>query len=476
MDALTDTDPIERLREALGPGHVLTGEDAAPYGRDWTRTRVSHPLAVVRPACAAEVSMALRIASAAGLAVVPVAGNTGLTGAAQAEGALMVSLERMTAIREIREDERVAVVEAGVVLQSLQDAAEARGLAFPLFFGARGSARLGGALSTNAGGSNVLRHGSARALCLGLEVVLADGRVLDLMGALHKDNSGYALRDLFVGAEGTLGLITAAVVKLSPLPRARATAMVAAPSLTAALGLLRRLQDETAGQVEAFEWMPRAYIEAHLAHDPGAREPFDAPQEVNILVEVAATSARDAEPLADGTVPVVAHLEAVLAALMEDGAVLDARVARSEAQRGEMWARREAAAELVFTGDLVADHDVAVPLARVAEFVERADAAAAEVAPGARSLSVAHLGDGNVHYTVLAPGMDAGLKDAITRAVEAVVLDLGGTFSAEHGVGTHKLGSMARMKGPVALDVMRAVKAALDPQGIMNPGKVLPPG
>ena len=465
---------LDRLRDALGGAHVLTGADAAPYGRDWTGTRVSTPLAVIRPGSTADVAAALRLASEARVAVVPVSGNTGLTGGGQGEGALMVSLERMAAIREIREGDRVAVVEAGVVVQSLQDAVEERGLIFPLSFGARGTARVGGVLSTNAGGANALRYGSARALCLGVEVALADGRVLDLMGSLRKDNSGYDLRDLFIGAEGTLGLITAAVVRLFPMARARATAMVATPSVDAALALLNRLQDETAGQVEAFEYMPRAYVEAHRAMFPDARAPFEASHDVNILVEVAATAARDAEPDEAGRIPVVEHLEAVLGDLMEAGLVLDAVVARSEAQRREMWARREAAAEIAFGSGPIADHDVAVPLGRVSAFLEAADARVREIDPEGRSVNVAHLGDGNVHYSVFSPHLDAASKARITEAVEEVVRSLGGSFSAEHGVGTHKLGSMSRRKDKVALDVMRAVKSALDPLGIMNPGKVVP--
>ena len=465
---------LDALREALGASHVLTGADAASYGRDWTGQRVSTPLAVIRPGSTAEVAAALRLASEARAPVVPVSGNTGLTGGAQGEGALMVSMERMGAIREIREADRVAVVQAGVVVQTLQDAVEERGLIFPLSFGARGTARVGGVLSTNAGGANALRYGSARALCLGVEVALADGRVLDLMGSLRKDNSGYDLRDLFIGAEGTLGLITGAVVRLFPMPRARATAMVAAPSLEAALSLLNRLQDETAGQVEAFEYMPQTYVEAHLAMFPDARAPFAEPHEINILVEVAATAARDAEPDEAGRVPVVEALESVLGDLLEAGLVLDAVVARSEAQRREMWARREAAAEIAFGSGPVADHDVAVPLGRVSAFLDGASARVAEIVPGARNVSVAHLGDGNVHYTLLSPRIDAAAKERIAEDVEDVVQSLGGSFSAEHGIGTHKLGSMSRRKDKVALEIMRAVKAALDPLGIMNPGKVVP--
>ncbi len=465
---------LGRLRAALGAAHVLTGAQAAPYGRDWTGTRVSTPLCVIRPGSTADVSAALRLASETRTAVVPVSGNTGLTGGAQGEGALMVSMERMSAIREIREADRVAVVEAGAIVQSLQDAVEARGLIFPLSFGARGTARVGGVLATNAGGANALRYGSARALCLGVEVVLADGRVLDLMGSLRKDNSGYDLRDLFVGAEGTLGLVTAAVLRLFPAPRARATAMVAAASVDAALDLLNRLQDETAGQVEAFEYMPGAYVAAHLARFPHARAPFAEPHEVNVLVEVGATAARDAEPDEAGRVPVAEHLEAVLGEALEAGLALDAVVARSEGQRREMWARREAAAELAFGSGPVADHDVAVPLGRVSAFLAGADERVAAIDAQGRSISVAHLGDGNVHYTVLSPNLDAASKARIAEAVEDVVQSLGGSFSAEHGIGTHKLGSMSRRKDKVALEVMRAVKAALDPLGIMNPGKVIP--
>ena len=250
--------------------------------------------------------------------------------------------------------------------------------------------------------------------------------------------------------------------------------MVAAPSVGAALRLLNRLQDETAGQVEAFEYMPRAYVEAHLAMFAQARAPFDEPHDVNILVEVGATAARDAEPDEAGRVPVVEHLEAVLGEALEEGLALDAVVARSEGQRREMWARREAAAELAFGSGPVADHDVAVPLGCVEAFLERAGARVAEIDPAGRSISVAHLGDGNVHYTVLSPDLDAASKGRIVEAVEDVVQSLGGSFSAEHGIGTHKLGSMSRRKDKVALDVMRALKGALDPLGIMNPGKVLP--
>ncbi|WP_106161262.1 FAD-binding oxidoreductase [Hasllibacter halocynthiae] len=462
---------LEDLRADLGPAHVLTGEEAAPYATDWTKAYRGAPLAVARPASTEGVSAVLRRAHAAGTPVVPVAGNTGLAGGTMAEGAVMLSLARMGRIREVRPAARVAVVEAGVVLARLHEAAEAEGLVFPLTFGAKGSAMIGGVLSTNAGGSNVLRYGGLRGMCLGVEAVMADGRVLDLMGAVHKDNTGYALKDLLIGAEGTLGIITAATLKLFPKPRAYATATVAAPSVKGALTLLHRLQDATGGAVECFEYMPRHYVEQHIAHMDGA-EPFEAPHEVNLLVEVGATAPRDAEPDEGGAVPVQETLAATLAAMIERGEVLDAVVASSETQRRAMWARREAAGELMLHVGRLLNLDVALPLDRVEDFLERAEEGRRRIDPGAKLSIVSHLGDGNVHWTVCPT--DPARDVPLTEMVEDAVAALGGSFSAEHGIGLAKRGTMARRKDPVALDAMRAIKAALDPKGILNPGKVLP--
>jgi len=464
----------DRLAEIVGVGNVLTGAEASQYGEDWTRRYVSQPLAVVRPGSTDEVSRLMALAHETVTPVVPVSGNTGLAGGTYAEGALMISLDRMNAIREIRPAARVAVVEAGVILSNLHDACEAHGLVFPLTFGARGSAMIGGALSTNAGGSNVVRYGSTRGLCLGLEVVLADGRVMDLMSELHKDNSGYDLRDLFIGAEGTLGLITGAVVRLFPKPAAYATAMIATPGLPEALTVLNRLQVATGGGVEAFEYMPGNYIEAHVAKIPGARAPFDTTHDVNIMVEIGATAPRDATLGEDGSVPIVGYLEETLAGLMESGEVIDAVVARSQAQRAEMWKRREDAAEVTLTRLPLINNDIAVPTDRVPEFLARMESVLQGIDRGAEDLTVAHLGDGNIHYTVYPASQNPDVHDAIMQAVEEVALGLGGSFSAEHGVGLTKKPSMARRKNPVAIDAMRAIKAALDPKGILNPGKVLP--
>ncbi|WP_319824750.1 FAD-binding oxidoreductase [Thalassovita sp.] len=464
----------KELQAIVGAANVLTGQDMARWSQDWIGKYHYTPLAVVRPANVQEVSDIVKWANWSGTKVVPVSGNTGLAGGAQAEGALMLSLDRMNAIREVRPSSRIAIVEAGAILSDVHDAAEAEGLIFPLTFGAKGSAMIGGVLSTNAGGSNVLRYGNTRDLVLGIEAVLPTGEIMEIMSELHKDNSGYNLKHLLIGAEGTLGIITAAVLKLHPRPRAYATAMVAAPSLTAALTLLNRLQEVTGGAVEAFEYMPREHIEIHTQIKPGAREPFDAPHEVNLLVEVGATAPRDATPGDDGQIPVVAYLEDILAEMFEDGSVLDAVVAQNEAQRREMWERREAAAEIAMSRRPVINNDIALPLDQVAPFLDLMLPRLHQVDPGARPIIVAHLGDGNIHYTVWPGSQDEAVHDAIMEAVEDEVLKLGGSFSAEHGIGTSKLSSMRRRKNAVALQAMKAIKAALDPNDILNPGKLLP--
>ena len=465
---------IDDLATVAGPAQVLTGADMARYARDWMGKYQGAPLAVVRPGSTAEVSACVRIAAAHGVAIVPVSGNTGLVGGTMTTGGVMISLERMNRIRAVKRDARLVVAEAGVILSRLHEAAEAEGLYFPLWFGARGSAMLGGVLSTNAGGSNVLRYGSTRALCLGLEVVLADGRVLDLMGELHKDNSGYDLKQMFIGAEGTLGIITAAVMKLVPAPKAHATATLATRTLADALVLLNRMQEATGGRVEAFEFMPRTYSERLRVARPDLGLPFDHIPEVTILIEAATTVPTEATPDDSGEVPLVGLLETVLAGMMEEGLVTDAVLARSDQQRRAMWARREAAAEICVGLTPVVDTDVCLPLDRVEGFLTEALQRLDALDPGFRSLTVAHLGDGNLHFTVFPTRDDPGLKDRVMELVEDVVAELGGSFSAEHGVGLSKLNAMARRKNPVALDVMRAVKAALDPDNRMNPGKVIP--
>ena len=466
---------IADLIAALGPAHVLTGDDLAKYRHEWTQHYPSNPCAVARPADTAQVAEVLRIAARHGVPVVPVSGLTGLVGGAYTEGGLMISVERLNRIREIREGARIAIVEAGVVLDRLHEAAEAAGLYFPLWFGARGSAMIGGVLSTNAGGSNVLRYGSTRALCLGLEVVLADGRVLNLMSELHKDNSGYDLKQMFIGAEGTLGVITAAVMKLVPRPRAYATATLAVRSLPDALVLLNRLREVTGGLVEAFELMPATYLRRLSEARPDIALPFGGTRhDTNILVEIAATAPRDCTPDAAGEIPLTALLQDTLAAMLEDGAVLDAEIAQTEAQRRAMWQRRELAAEITVARQPTIDTDICLPLDKVAEVLDRIHARLPALDAGAETLHIAHLGDGNIHFTVFPTRNDPALTDAVIEAVEDEVQALGGSFSAEHGVGLSKMASMKRRKDPAALQVMRAVKQALDPDNRMNPGKIIP--
>lgn len=465
---------VEAAQAVIGPAHVLTGDDMAGYATDWTGKYEGAPLCVLRPADTAQVSALMRLAHETGKAVVPVGGNTGLSGGTRAMAAALLSLERLNAIREVRPSSRIAIVEAGVVLEHVHAAAEAEGLTFPMTFGAKGSATIGGMLATNAGGSNVLRYGNTRALVLGLEAVLPDGRVMDLMSELHKDNSGYDLRDLLIGAEGTLGVITAAVLKLVPRPAAFATAMVALPALDDALALLNRLQVATGGAVEAFEYMPGAYVRALEAMHPEMRQALGTSHPVNVLLEIGASAPRDSRPGADGSLPIVAYLEEVLGEELAAGRVLDAAIAANEAQRREMWAAREAAAEVMFVRPPFVVNDIALPLDKVAVFFDRMSVLLPKLDAGADDSAVAHLGDGNIHYVVYLSSDTPGLGDRVMEAIEEEVRALGGTFSAEHGIGLSKLPSMARRKDPVALEVMRAVKAAIDPKGIMNPGKVLP--
>lgn len=469
------TDRFAAFTAILGKAHVLTGADAARYGIDATGYYPCQPLAVLRPATTKEVSAVLSHANASGIAIVPAGGRTGLTGATHADGAVMLSLERMNRIRDLRPAARVAVAEAGVILSTLHDRAAEHGLDFPLWFGARGSATIGGALSTNAGGSNVLRYGNTRALCLGVEAVLADGRVLNLMGALHKDNSGYDLRDLLIGAEGTLAVITAATLKLVPAAKARATAVLGMKSLDDALTLLNRVQEASGGMVEAFEYMPDTYQRQLRAARPDLGLNLPEIHPVSILIELGATAPRDTVPNADGSLPLTELLTAALEPMLEDGTIDDAVIATSGEQRRAIWERREAAAEITYAAGTTIDTDIALPLDRVTTFLERIEPALQKLDPGAGNLVVAHLGDGNLHYTALPTRDDPALHDAVVEAVEDIVADLGGSFSAEHGIGLSKCATMARRKDPVALEVMRAIKAVLDPRNTLNPGKVLPP-
>ena len=467
-------DILNQLRAELGTTFVLAGKAAAPWTSDWTNSYHWQPLAVVRPSNTTQVQVVARLCSANGVAMVPVGGNTGLTGGTKAEDSIMISLDRMNAIREIKPNAQVAIVESGAILENIHQAADANDMIFPLFFGARGSAMIGGNLSTNAGGSNVLRYGNTRDFCLGLEVVLANGKVMDLMSELRKDNTGLNLKNIFIGAEGTLGIITAAVLRLHRKPLAYVTAMVGLTDLKESLHLLNRLQNETSGGVEAFEFMPRCYVERHLERKKSSKEPFDEPHEVNILLEVATTRASDLEQDDDSTPKLRSIVETALMDMIEDGSAQDAVIAQNESQRRAMWERREAAAEITLGIAGSIETDIAVPLDNVPTFLDQVSARVKEIDPTGEALYISHLGDGNLHYTFYPSDTSGALKEPITEAIEDEVLALNGSFSAEHGIGLSKKNSMARRKDPIALEMMSAIKTAFDPKNLMNPGKVYP--
>ena len=465
---------LQAYRLAIGSEYVLTGEDTVRWQSDWTGQYKAQPLAVLRPSSTEQVQACLRIASQQNQAVVPAGGITGLNGGTVTDGGIILSLDRLNRILDIRPEAHIAIVEAGAILANIHDAVEAHDLVFPLTFGAKGSACIGGCMATNAGGSNVLRYGNTRDLILGLEVVLASGEVMDLMSELHKDNSGYNLKHLMIGSEGTLGVITKAVLKLMPKPCAYASAMVAAKSLDDALVLLNRLQQETGGKVEAFEYMPREYMDTLLKIKPNMREPFEMKHEVNIFVEVATTIPSEGAPNDTGAIPLIENFQTLLMELHDEGALLDAVVAQNEAERREMWTRREAAAEVQMNQPPILVNDIALPLDKISTFLNRAEERLKVFDGITENKTVCHLGDGNIHYVQWIKPEKIDQKNAIMEAVEDLVLELGGSFSAEHGIGVSKLPSMARRKDKVALAAMKGIKDTLDPQGIMNPGKLLP--
>ncbi len=465
---------VARLGAMLGPRGLLTDPaDMAPYGEDWRRLYRGRPLAVARPADTAAVAAVVRACMAAGAGVVPQGGNTSMVGGAvpAADGSeVVLSLARLNRVRAVDALDMTLTVEAGVTLKAAQDAAAAENGLLPLSIASEGTAQIGGILSTNAGGNNTVRYGNARDLVLGLEVVLPDGQVWEGLRRLRKDNTGYCLRQLFVGAEGTLGIITAAVLKLEPRPREVELALCALPSCLAALDLFRRFRAYDNAAVQAFEYMSWPGVELVLRHIPGTALPLAAPAEHFALVELATT--RPGAGLR-------AAMEAVLEAALADGVVSDAVIAASVAQRAALWRLREEHAEAQKRAGESVKNDVSVPVSNVPELIARAAAACRALLPGIRVAPFGHLGDGNIHFNLVQPdGMDPAAFRArdheIMETVGAVVRDLGGSFSAEHGVGRLKPYLMAEWRGGAELAAMRRIKAAFDPLGLMNPGKLLP--
>jgi FAD/FMN-containing dehydrogenase len=473
MDAQTNH-LIEALRQRLGPKGVLTDSaETAPYCEDWRRLYHGRTPAVLRPATREEVAAAVRLCAERGVPIVPQGGNTSMVGGAavsEDESQIVLSLSRINRVRGIGTIDMTMEIEAGVTLKAAQEAAAEVQCLLPLSISSEGSAQIGGVLATNAGGNNTVRYGNARDLVLGLEVVLPDGQVWNGMRRLHKDNTGYCLRQLFIGSEGTLGIITAAVLKLYPRPRETAVALCAVASPEAALDLFNRLQQHDAAAIQAYEYMSGGGIELVLRYIPGAALRVATPAQHYALIELA--TSREGAGLR-------ASLEEMLAASMEAGIVIDAVIAESGAQRAALWKLREEHSEAQKLAGASVKNDVSVPVSKVPELIRRATEVCERLVPGIRCVPFGHLGDGNIHVNLVQPegtdpaaflARDHELMDAVNEVVRA----LDGSFSAEHGVGKLKPYMMPEWRGGAELELMRRIKAALDPQGLLNPGKVLP--
>jgi len=460
---------IASFRKIVGDKYALTdAADIAPYvteERDLFHGR--SPL-VLRPASTAEVSEICKLANANRIALVPQGGNTGLVGGQTPHhGEVVISLKRMDGIREVDAASNTMTCEAGVILQVAQQRAAEADRLFPLSLGAEGSCTIGGNLSTNAGGTTALAYGVAREMALGIEVVLADGRVMNLLSKLKKDNTGYDLRNLFIGAEGTLGIITAAVLKLFPKPRAIETAYVGLASPAKALKLLSLSQNEAAGTLTSFELLSDIAVDFSIRHGIDVRDPLSAKHPWYVLMEL--SSPRD---------DARATLEAILTKALEDDIIGDAVIAANLSQRQAFWKLRDemSAAQKPEGGSI--KHDISVPVAAVPDFLAEADAAVMKLIPGSRSVPFGHLGDGNIHYNISQP-IGADTADFLARWHEVnkvvfdIVMKMGGSISAEHGIGVLKRDELPDVKDKTAIELMRAFKALLDPNGIMNPGKVL---
>ena len=465
-----DASLLARFAAIVGDNYAITDPQAqAPYVvemRDLYRGRT--PM-VLRPGSVAEVADILKLANETSTPIVPQGGNTGLVGGQIAfDDEIVLSLTRLDRIREVDATSNTLTCEAGVTLQRAREAAAAVERLYPQLLPSEGSCTIGGNLSTNAGGTAALAYGSARSHVLGLEVVLADGRILDNLNKLKKDNTGYDLKNLFIGAEGTLGVITAAVLRLVPRPRAIETAFVGLPSAQAALSLLANASERAAGGLTSFELMTRLGVEMVLRHVSGCRDPLQRPHPWYVLIELSSQSKIGLREV----------LEEILAQGLQRGLVTDAAIADSLEQAKAFWRLREMFGEVQRHEGGSIKHDVSVPVAAVPNFISEADAAVAALLPGARPVPFGHLGDGNIHYNVSQPvGADRAKFLArwneVNAAVFAVVKKFGGSISAEHGIGVMKRDVLPTAKDPIALDLMRKIKCLLDPHNILNPGKVL---
>jgi FAD/FMN-containing dehydrogenase len=466
-------DILARLKEITGEKGFLTDEvDMAPYLQERRELFAGRAAAVLRPSSVEEVSAIMRIAHEAGIAVVPQGGNTGLVGGQmpdQSGDAIVLSLSRMNQVRAIDAVNNTLTVDAGVTLAAAQEAAASGDRLFPLSLASEGTCQIGGVLSTNAGGTQVLRYGNARDLVLGLEVVLANGDIWNGLTGLRKDNTGYDLKQLFLGSEGTLGIITGAVLKLFPRPQAVSTAFAAVPDVASAVMLLRIADAVSGGQVSTFELVPRIGIEFVTRHLEGASDPLPEPAPWYVLIEM--TAGTKAARLTE-------VMEASLSEGFEQNLVSDAVIAQSEAQRADFWRLRESLSDVQRAEGGSIKHDVSVSLSRIADFIEAATEAVSSRLPGIRPVPFGHIGDGNVHFNLSQPeDMDKqaflDLWDEMNAIVHGIVREMGGSISAEHGVGQLKRDEIAATKSPVEMEMMRTLKKAIDPKGILNPGKVV---
>ncbi|MDB5895885.1 MAG: hydroxyacid dehydrogenase [Rhodoferax sp.] len=487
---------IEELRRIVGDGNVLTHDDPATdlgaWEQDWRKRTRGRALAVVRPGNTHQVAQVVKACAAAGTSLVPQGGNTGLVVGSIPDNSgtqVLLSLQRMNAVRSVDPGNSTITVEAGCVLQNLQTAAEEAGFLFPLSLGAEGSCTIGGNLATNAGGTQVVRYGNARELCLGVEVVTAQGEVWDGLSGLRKDNTGYDLRDLFIGSEGTLGIITAATMKLFPQPAAQLTAWAAVASLDDAVALLVLAQKRLSAGLTGFEVMGRFALSLVDKHYPQLRIPLW--KESPATAPAGGSESHEAEGVgapffvllensdSESEDHARAQFESLLEAALEQGLVSDAVVAENLTQAHNLWHIRESITLAQAEEGLNIKHDISIPVSRIPEFVRQTDEALARAIPGVRFVNFGHLGDGNLHYNIQAPAEgDAKVflreqEEAVNTIVYDAVQLFDGSISAEHGVGELKRHKLLKHKSPVALSMMRAIKGALDPQGLMNPGRVL---
>ncbi len=471
-------DLLPALRQAVGAAHVLTRAthgDLSAWENDWRKRWPGHALAVVRPGSTAEVAAVVKACAAANVAIVPQGGNTGLVGGSGPDASgtqVLLSLQRLNRVRALDAANATLTVEAGCVLQAVQQAAREAGFLFPLSLAAEGSCTIGGNLATNAGGTQVLRYGNARDLCLGLEAVTADGEVVNLLSGLRKDNTGYDLRNLLIGSEGTLGVITAATLRLYPLPAAQVTAWVAVPSMAAAVSLLGAAQRLLGPALTGFEVMNSFSLALVARHMPQLAQPLAGHGDAwRVLMEVS-----DVESEAHAQ----ARLEAVFEQAMEQGWASDAAVAQSVAQSRHFWHLRESIPLAQAEEGTNIKHDISLPVSAIPAFVAQTDATLERALPGIRLVNFGHLGDGNLHYNVQAPpGVGAAeflnTQEAVANAiVYQAVARFGGSISAEHGVGWLKRDELPHYKDAAALAWMRRIKQALDPHNLLNPGRVLP--